>query len=849
MKIKCHLSQGFEARGTVISRRILAHNNLHREMPGIVRLQTSNYLPPMQESTRSKPKDQNCTLEVLPYMSSKTIYTAVNDGASLLQARLLREVCKLEDDIVRKQPLFRDDCVKATPGSFECCPSISIGYYVARLNNKTSCLNITDDDVDTLKELIHRSSSKANTKPMTEMEAKIITNIMTFLVDKKFAADPSEADLTYTIVFSAMQIPSRGLLKRMFEDTLQKGNLPQSDMVKLAAYDFQNLKTVAYDSQLIADVWYIMLAVGLILGLMWGYSGSLFISIMGFSSVVFAIILSYWFYTVVFRLTFFPFLNIMTAIFVVGIGADDIFVYVLAWRHARQHFAEQQDGHTTLAQCTEYALEHATAAMFVTSFTTATAFYAGLSSSITALQCFSIFAGTSILTNYFLMITWLPAVIIAQEKFFAPKTCRKSPSKPPAQIHPGTSALSVMELESYKEQRKCFTFTINDVRQVVKNCSDVVFQTWIPRIVVNLRYCWLAIFLIIALFGLLSLTYYPRLSLPTTQQVPLFIEDHSIEKYDSVIKSKLQIEDLQSKENIRFPVIFVWGAVDIDNGYFLNPSNTGKTEWDTSFSLTSEASQKRMLQFCKNIRKAPFYDQHSNNHSWCFMEAFEEYLSFSVECKNKTLPLKPADFIKCTKEYVNSEANHGKKLPIKLNNDGTIIALVQTFQTNRNYEMKFSPVEEFWKEISEWTANEISSMPAGLKNGWVISSLYFYDLQKSIADGTIKTIIVSIGISAIVLLATTRNIVITLYAVIAITSIISVTVGSLVMAGWRLNVLESMMMSVAIGLSIDFTLHYGVAYFNCEKTKSRRERVHKSLWHVGSAVAMGTITTFLAGKQ
>jgi len=838
--------KGFEARGTVISTRILAHNNLYREMPGIVRLQTSNYIPPIQESKDSRPKESGCSFGVSPYMSSKTIYTTIDESESLLQAKSLREVCELEDEIVRKQPLFGNECEKADGNVTDCCPSISIGHYIAKLNNRTGCLAIVDSDVENFKELIKRHNSRMENEKFTEMEKDILENVLTFLVDKQFAKNTKSEKLTYTLVFSPVPTPSRNLLKGMYENKLQKIELLKKDKVKLVAYDFQNLKTVAYDSQLIADIWYIFLAVGLILCLMWGYSGSLFISIMGFSSVVFAIILSYWLYTVVFRLSFFPFLNIMTTVFVVGIGADDIFVYVLAWRHARQKFSQQDRVNATLAQCTEYALEHATAAMFVTSFTTATAFYAGLSSSITALQCFAIFAGTSILTNYFLMITWLPAVIIAQERFFARISCRKTSVKPLAQEHPGTSALSPKELADHNNsnnQRKCFAFNSSDIRQAIKDCSDVVFQKWIGQIVVKLRYCWLAIFLTIAMFGLLSLTYYPRLSLPTTQQIPLFVEDHSIERYDSVIKSKLKIEDLHAMRSIRFPVVFVWGAVDIDNGYFLNPSNTGKTEWDSSFSLMDEESQERMLQFCKKIRTAPFYDKELNNQSWCFMEALTDFIDSSKECENKTVPLKAAEFMECTKAYVTKNKN----LPIKINSDGKIEALVMTFQSNRDYEMKFSPVEKFWKEVKEWAEKEIGNMPAGLKNGWVISSLYFYDLQKSIADGTIHTIIVSIAVSALVLLITTRNILITLYAVIAITAIISVTVGSLVMAGWQLNVFESMMISVAIGLSIDFTLHYGVAYFSCEQSQSRKERVHYSLWHVGSAVAMGTVTTFLAG--
>jgi predicted RND superfamily exporter protein len=39
-----------------------------------------------------------------------------------------------------------------------------------------------------------------------------------------------------------------------------------------------------------------------------------------------------------------------------------------------------------------------------------------------------------------------------------------------------------------------------------------------------------------------------------------------------------------------------------------------------------------------------------------------------------------------------------------------------------------------------------------------------------------------------------------------------VTVAILVLFGWTLNVVESIAVSVAIGLAVDFSLHYGVQY-------------------------------------
>ena len=55
-------------------------------------------------------------------------------------------------------------------------------------------------------------------------------------------------------------------------------------------------------------------------------------------------------------------------------------------------------------------------------------------------------------------------------------------------------------------------------------------------------------------------------------------------------------------------------------------------------------------------------------------------------------------------------------------------------------------------------------------------------------------------------------------------------------------------MSVAVGLSIDFTMHYGVAYRLAPDKSQRESRVRYSLAHIGSAITMAALTTFLTGK-
>lgn len=150
--------------------------------------------------------------------------------------------------------------------------------------------------------------------------------------------------------------------------------------------------------------------------------------------------------------------------------------------------------------------------------------------------------------------------------------------------------------------------------------------------------------------------------------------------------------------------------------------------------------------------------------------------------------------------------------------------------------------------MDAWITEELRYAPAGLSHGWFISNLEFYDLQDSLSDGTLVAMALSVAVAFSVMLLTTWNVIISLYAIVSIAGTIFVTVGSLVLLGWELNVLESVTISVAVGLSVDFAVHYGVAY-RLAPEPDREGKVIFSLSRMGSAIAMAALTTFVAGAM
>ena len=129
----------------------------------------------------------------------------------------------------------------------------------------------------------------------------------------------------------------------------------------------------------------------------------------------------------------------------------------------------------------------------------------------------------------------------------------------------------------------------------------------------------------------------------------------------------------------------------------------------------------------------------------------------------------------------------------------------------------------------------LDNAPPGVPNGWSITWLSFYPLQKNLGSGTVSFLGVSLAVSFAMMLLTTVNWVICVYAIVIIICILSATIGSLVLAGWELNILESLTISVAVGLSVDFTMHYGVAC-TISNEKGRTQQVKYALIHIRPAV-------------
>ena len=104
----------------------------------------------------------------------------------------------------------------------------------------------------------------------------------------------------------------------------------------------------------------------------------------------------------------------MVIFLILGIAADDIFVYLDAWKQSQTYEVYRNN----ILMRISYTYRRAAKAMFVTTMTTACAFFATGISDIMPVSTFGIYAATLITCNYILVITNFPATIYFFDKIF-----------------------------------------------------------------------------------------------------------------------------------------------------------------------------------------------------------------------------------------------------------------------------------------------------------------------------------------------------------------------------------------------------------------------------------------------
>lgn len=763
---------------------------------------------------------------------------------------------------IRSHAQFGNLCQRSE--SNECCPSWSLGNYIAVLYNRSSCLEITHTDVSQTLTLL-RSCAPDYHKgilvpscigPKTEREkhaqcSKVpekctrfpaIYQLLHFLVDRDFLSPQTVGYQVPTLKYSLLLLP---IMKGDSMMGIYLNNLESWDLfdnyTSITGMDL-GLKQKLFQHYLLVDTVYPVLAILAIFLCMFFYLRSIFITLIVLMIVFGTLMISYFLYKVAFRFAYFPFVNLTAILILSSICANHTFVFFDLW-----NLSKSQNPSAGLLQWVRLTMHHFSYLIMVSSLTTGAAFYTSYMSNITAIRCFAIYMGTSVLVNLIFMLTWFPSSVVLYERYIA-RNCIYKPE-------------DYWDNSGHKSVILSFHHILRRLQNTWCETSKLLFEKVLPCGVIKFRYIWICWFAALAIGGAYISCLSPRLKLPTLEMssVQVFRLSHPFERYDAEYCNEFMFERLERGEDLRMPISIVWGILPIDNGDHFNPKSNGTLVMDATFTVDSPEAQRWLLDFCQKVKNQTFYYYDPEQKpSVCFMEEFHRWMdsrqcskrdhSFNF-CCNHFFPYGREVFLHCIKMMI-MEQNRGEDetydLGLRFDEQGNLVALVLQFQTIYRYSFNYSKAKHFYDEIGLWIREEMKTAPMGLQNGWFTSKLELYNLQHSVDTETMVVMGLSIAVSFVVLLLTTWNVLLSTFSIMAITGTALVTVGLLVLLEWQLSAMESLFVSAAVGLSIDFNVNYCVSYHLCPHS-DRLNRVAFSLKQMSCATVIGASALFSAG--
>lgn len=787
------------------------------------------------------------------------------DNTSLMTFENIQKMCKLQSYLVELgNAEYYKMCQRSTHAEELCCPVWSVPNYIALIAGKDSCEKLNAADVDNTITILKKCSpyfhnftlmASCNLNqckvPKYCSQYDAVYNLLFYLIDSDAFSPTNFSQSCVSNVMIFLPLPSSSTVLPYYIN-LQNTNLTYENLV-IPAIEF-GLKNALFDLWIVRDTWLIGLGGLFVFLCVWVYTKSFILTVLLFTAISYSLGIAYFLYVYVFNLNFFPFMNLLVIVVVIGIGADDAFLYVKVWKMVGKQLildnvvitednglADIKNissaGETILIQILEETMKHSILTMLITTLTTAVAFFASYVSYIPAINCFSVFAGTAVLVNFFLMITCLPVTVF------------------------------IIDVKFCTSRKRILDVLHKSISEIWED-TGVMLNRFIIMSVTKLHIIFIVLLGATGIASIVTVFYYPGLQLPDSKQFQLFQTSHPFEQYDMKYREKFLFEQFgrDLSTGMKMPLRWIWGIKAIDNGNHMDPSSSGHLVFDETFSISDPNSQIWLSKFCSRIKAQPFYQQTLGPLlPNCFIESFKMFMSRKCVdyidkinrapcCESSKFPYKKDIFDLCIIKAIESLYQTPREIfmpgvagPkfLRSTSPPKLSAMVVEFESVVPYSMSYTVMNNFFENVENWTQEELKSAPDGMKYGWFLSDLQFYDLQRTLASGTVMALLLSASLGFIVLIPATLSFIVSVCALSAMVFSSTVTIAILVLNGWKLNVLESVAISTSAGLAVDFSLHYALSYTNACGLKMAR--VKYALSASAGPTAAAALTSGFAG--
>mmetsp|Transcript_63460 Transcript_63460/g.112838 ORF Transcript_63460/g.112838 Transcript_63460/m.112838 type:complete len:997 (+) Transcript_63460:62-3052(+) len=638
---------------------------------------------------------------------------------------------------------------------------------------------------------------------------------------------------------------------------VQLGPLRVRFFVEIMADDF--------DNNLNVDMAFSLVACLLVYLVMWGHTQSYFLASLGMIQIFLSLPISVLVYKNLFMVDHFEFLHILILYVVLGIGADDVFVIVDSWRHVSGEVKVISPGRLPQAEMEKALIpvfKRSATAVFNTSLTTTVAFLSTGISKIMPMRTMGWFAACCIVENFLLMCLFLPSVVIIWHMRLQGKRC----CCPAWTLREEATLVHSSEQADGDES--------NDAKEPAQTrttlAEKVIHKVYLPFLksqVGGIR-VGASILVVISIATAVHGSIFAMQLTPPSKPEEWMPYRHMMNGF-----SEFRAETYYSAPYADFAsATYTWGVKDLDMSEF-NSYHPGDYEEVVEYSqvdLTSAEAQDAVLSFCQAMIEQECTLEACNNAGTgkllypsgekaytCFLEDFQDWLNTTHGITSKVTG---SEFLVKLKEFRNDvtddltygsevkRANYKKHIGFHSGDLKYFSVEMRTSVNGRSPFILGTPVRD---QMYDWLEGKKKSMPSSLNELAVASSLFpRYDMGAELMGGFFTGCLIAMPVAFVVLLVATKNIVISLYSVVAVASIVVSVLGFCKsVMDWDLGTGEAVAGVIVIGYSVDYTLHLSHMY--CEASQhghvTRAARTEFAVRNMGSTVFAGAATTFAAG--
>jgi len=753
-------------------------------------------------------------------------------SSSALDENVLSQICKAEQNTMK---ILKDNNLCTTCSDGSCLPPHSLVFLLRQKleMHETSCeelmkiytSTVQEEFTDELLACTYEYSEKfdAATYMPGDMEVCLF-DYLPNVVDANFGKDGNR-NVRYTSSFFRTKNDDM----EDFLDIYRSFDEADGETVR-GVYNFESFFFIDLVAELAtnADVLIGLSSLVLTIFALLIHNKSPWLTLIGFLQIIVAIPLSYFGYTVIARIEFFPLLNLIGLFVASAVGADDIFVAVDKWNNARNSSPKE----ATTEDIAEIALPDAAGAMLLTTITTAVAFFATCICPITPILTFATFCGLLVFFNYILNILivfpalcqwdiWRQNGSTSRLVYFGNKK-QKTVEKVDESVEEGWDNKKSPKIE---KEHRIFLSIFNQVDRF--------------------RWPLLVACLIVAGVCLYYALQFPQ---PESMDVRLLPLSHPLELHN-IWKGNLLSVDLWKSVAV---VQVLFGLESGDTGSQNNPDSLSKLLLDDTFNPSSEEAQLYLRDFCDNLFAKDFAVQLEK----CAINEFETWLeeqsssatpssAYSNNCNEAAvLPVPESAFDPCIVAWSKETGNISV-----LQENGKVRVLMITGAVDLEVTSSLDLIATKWNEFESYIGDQIALAPEGVNKFYHASFMWWYwDVSVQMTKTALGAGLITLGFASIVVILSSRSLVLTLVSAVTIFFILVVSSATLVGLGWELGFLESVCFSILIGISCDFVIHFGHAYKHLEGHVDSRLRARFAVVNMGPSILAAAATTVVAAS-